>query len=276
LEETSDGGRFEGRVFAIHEGGDPFGAKTAVFHVWRTDVDAEIDVPTFTDASDSNTASRSWEIEREDRKLFHIEGEFRRDEWIQPADASPRVRGDKLPATCSFIVDASGERQSADELDNEDIGRWLWFEPGVIGALETRRGGSLRWHTRDTGTVAASYGHGVHFGINAKGLINVYAYDVARLPVWQQRIWMGFNLSPDGKVSSELLSAQMKSTPARTLAPEAFLERALERLNEVFRERWQRHFSLDTRTPVKFFGKQTASGRPIMLRCWRLLKTWPA
>ena len=29
----------------------------------------------------------------------------------------------------------------------------------------------------------------VHFGVNRVGLITVYAYDIARLPVWQQRTW---------------------------------------------------------------------------------------
>lgn len=45
-------------------------------------------------------------------------------------------------------------------------------------------------------------------------------------------------MSPDGGVSAELLSSQMAAKPADTLAPEAFLERALDRLNATFAARW--------------------------------------
>jgi hypothetical protein len=41
-------------------------------------------------------------------------------------------------------------------------------------------------------------------------LVTVYAYDIAKLPLWQQRVWSGFNVTPEGAVSSELLAAQMK------------------------------------------------------------------
>ncbi len=37
--------RFEIHITKIHEGGEPFGAKTAVFHAARNDVDPEEDVP---------------------------------------------------------------------------------------------------------------------------------------------------------------------------------------------------------------------------------------
>jgi len=238
LQENCDGGRFEGHVAAIHEGGGLYGSKAAVFHVWRTDVDPEVDVPTFGDPNDSNTDYRSWTTERKGRMLFHIEGQFWRDELIRPANSSPRVRGDKVAPTCSFIVDAAGTRQTSEELDDEDIGRWLWFEHGIILTLSNRRGGSLDWYTRDTGSVECSPGYKVHFGINEKGLITVYAYDVARLPEWQQRIWMGFNIAPDGKVSAELLAAQMSARPADTLAPEEYLGPALRDLDGDFERKW--------------------------------------
>jgi hypothetical protein len=49
---------------------------------------------------------------------------------------------------------------------------------------------------------------------------------------------MGYNVSPDGGVSAELLSAQMAAKPAETLAPEDYLESALARLDDVFVKRW--------------------------------------
>jgi hypothetical protein len=74
----------------------------------------------------------------------------------------------------------------------------------------------------------------VHFGVNQLGSLNVYAYDVARLPQWQQRIWAGHNTSPDGGVSAELLAAQMRARPANTIAPEAKLVAAMAGLDEGF------------------------------------------
>ena len=136
-----------------------------------------------------NTSTRA-------KRYFASKGSSGRDESIHPGVASPRVRGDKLPATCSFIVDAAGTRQSADELHDEDICQWLWFKPAVISALLDRRGASLDWHTRDTATVSASRVYPVHFGVNRKDLVTAYAYDIARLPEWQQRLWMGFNVCP--------------------------------------------------------------------------------
>jgi hypothetical protein len=238
LFENTDAGRFEGRVSAIHEGGFPFGAKTGVFHVSRTDIDPDVDVPIFAEPNDANTESQSWEYEHKGRKLYRVEGEFWRDEWIKPGDASPRVRGDKLPATCSFIIDAAGRRRSADELNDEDIGQWLWFRPDVINAVLSRRGASLRWHSRETASVSASRVYPVHFGINGRDLVTVYAHDVAKLPEWQQRVWMAYNVTPDGGVGSELLSAQMATEPASTLAPERYLAEALADVDAAFKRRW--------------------------------------
>lgn len=73
----------------------------------------------------------------------------------------------------------------------------------------------------------------VHFGINQLGLVNVYAKDIAGLPDWVQRIWAGHNIPPDGKVSYELLEAQVHAYPASTQAPEDYLRKGLKLLNEV-------------------------------------------
>jgi hypothetical protein len=80
----------------------------------------------------------------------------------------------------------------------------------------------------------------VHFGLNESNLITVYAYDVARLPEWQRRIWAGFNITPDDKVSRELLLSQVEAQPANTKAPEGFLGQGLEVLNTAFLDRWGR------------------------------------
>jgi hypothetical protein len=70
-------GRWEGRVIAIHEGGQSFGSKWAVFHVVRTDVDETDDVPDLSAMpTDDNTKGESWEREFEGRKLYRVLGEY--------------------------------------------------------------------------------------------------------------------------------------------------------------------------------------------------------
>jgi hypothetical protein len=80
--------------------------------------------------------------------------------------------------------------------------------------------------------------YGVVFGVNNLGLINVYAKDIAFLPLWQQIIWSGFNIAPDGGVGGELLASQAEGRPADTRAPEAFLLRAREHLDQAVQKRF--------------------------------------
>jgi hypothetical protein len=231
IEEHNDMDRWEGRISEIHEGGMPFGSKMSVFHVARTDIDMEEDVPNFDFPNDDVIKSDSWTKGHHGRKLYRVEGELWRNEWIDSAPNSPIIRGDETPATVFFITDAEGTQENKSTLIKES--RWLWFRPEVIVALTNRRGGILDWYTRDTGAVGCSPDYAVHFGINKLGLVNVYAKDIGLLPDWQQKIWAGFNVSPDGKVSEELLEAQMKAEPANTQAPEEFLEKGLKVLNNL-------------------------------------------
>jgi len=231
LEQVDGGDRWEGRTVEIHEGGTPFGAETAVFHLTRTDIDPQEDVPVLGLPTDDNLKSESWTTKESGRKLYRVQGELWRNEWIDPAATSPIVRGDEGPSNISFIIDSEGKQESKETLIQS--GRWLWFRPEVIPTLADRRGGKLAWYTRDTGSVGCSPDCAVHFGVNTLGLVNVYAKDIALLPEWQQKIWAGFNVSPDGKVSAELLMSQVDAEPARTKAPEDFLLAGLEALNEA-------------------------------------------
>ena len=231
VEEKGEHDRWIGRRMAIHEGGEPYGQSMFVMHASRTDVNPEDDVPVLGLPTDANLQSSSWTRQFRGRKLYRILGELRRTEWLEPASQSPIVRGDKLSASVSFIIDAEGSRATTDAL--VDSGRWLWFRPTVVPALIDRRGGSLRWYTRDTGAVACSPGDDVHFGINAIGLVNTYAKDVALLPEWQQRVWVAHNANPEGKLSEELKASHVDATPASTRAPEACLTEALARLQTL-------------------------------------------
>lgn len=229
--------RWEGRISPIHEGrGEPYGEKMTVFHVARTDVDLEEDVPIFELPSDEEVESESRTTAFKGAKIYRVEGELWRNEWVEPAAKSPIVRGDEIPPTVFFIVDAEGKHESRETLVRGS--RWLWFRPDVMSALAHRRGGTLGWYTKDTGSVGCAPDSSVHFDVNSLGLINVYAKDIALLPDWQQRIWAGYNVSSEGKVSEELLESQMKAAPANTKAPEAFFAGSIAELNEIIEEKF--------------------------------------
>lgn len=239
--EATEGSHFEARCMAIHEGsGHPFGSQSAIFHVWRTDVDPAEDVPIMGRPNEENVDGRQTVKGARGRKVFRVDGCHWADEWIEPASASTRVRRDKVDSSCEFVVEASGERWSADKLDDEDVGRWLWFKPTVIPDLLNRRGAKLDWYTRDTGGIQLAPGYRVHFGVNNLDLITVYGADIGKLPEWQRRIWVGFNVAPEGGVSEELLMSQVRARPADTPAPEAFVYEAIMTLDEAFERRFGR------------------------------------
>ncbi|NOU40360.1 MAG: hypothetical protein HOO85_03730 [Methylotenera sp.] len=237
IEINTENERFSTRVFEIDADGGLFGS-VAVMKVWRTDVDDNEDVPVFGDETDQNTAYESHRYERTGPKLFRVEGELWRTEWVEPATISERVRRDKPTEEFFYLVGAAGEKLPSSALNNEDVGRWLWFRPQVVETLLEHKGSDLGWYTFDTGMVKCSPDYGTHFGVNKVGLINVYAYDIAKLPQWQQRLWVGHNVAPDGQVSSELLDSQMRANPAATRAPEADFEKLLNMLNQIFIKRY--------------------------------------
>lgn len=225
--------RWEGRIMPIHEGGQQFGEEVKVFNIARDGVGEDEDVPTLSSPSDGDIRSTSWTRTFDGRKLYQIEGELWRNEWVGPGPISPRVRGDETTPSVFFITDATGTLESKETL--RDGIKWLWFRPDVVMTLAHRRGGGLSWYTRDTGEVRCSPQYGVHFGVNALGLVNALAKDVAYLPDWQQRAWAAHNVGPDGGVSDELLMSQMQAQPAETSAPESYLEPALQALSNAIR-----------------------------------------
>lgn len=207
----------------------------AVMEVTRTNLDFDEDVPKIEFTDDAETSSFTRKLSNK-RKLYRVAGEVWRNEWVEPGKRSTRIRDDEPDPPIAFIVDAAGKKQTAKNL--EDSGRWLWFKPELIPALIERRGGSLQWYTSETGGVKGSPDYRIHFGINSLGLVNAYAKDVAFQPEWLLRIWAGFNVSPEGKVSAELFSAQAGGIPASTQAPEPFLPKGVAVLNKAFAERF--------------------------------------
>ncbi|MBS7809169.1 hypothetical protein [Variovorax sp. PCZ-1] len=230
--EMRDHGRFELRIRNLK---DVYGGSWASVRVWRTDVDEDEDAPVMGQENDSNTDSENSRGHRGGYAGVRVEGEFWRDEWIEHQKLSTRVRGDANDVLPQFIVETDGTRLPSAELDSEDIGRWLWFRPSIVNELLNHRGFSLEWYTSETGGIRSTSGYVAHFGLNSIDLITVYAYDVARLAAWEQHIWVAHNVAPEGKVSSELLAAQVKAQPASTYAVEEILLDSMRMLEEGFK-----------------------------------------
>ncbi|WP_258020263.1 hypothetical protein [Yersinia enterocolitica] len=232
-QEKRDGGRYE---LLIREINDVFGGSWAVLRAWRTDVDEDEDAPVMGPETTENTDYESSQGYKGGHKGVRVEGEFWRDEWIDHQGVSTRVRGDLDKNLPQFIVETDGARLASAELDNEDIGRWLWFRSSIVNELLDLRGFSLEWYTAETGSIKSTSGYSVHFGINSSDLITIYAYDIARLPAWEQHIWAAQNVVPDGKVSNELLDSQVKAQPASTHAVEELFFEVMDMLENGFRE----------------------------------------
>jgi hypothetical protein len=235
--ESKDGKDiWECRISEIHEGGFPFGEKVAISHVSRIDVDEDEDVPDMTSfPTDENVKSEFYEKSFIGKKLYRIMAELWKYEWINPAKTSPITLGHRENIDIYYIVDAAGNKESGKTLTKG--GKWLWFKPDLVTALLSKRGSSLNWYSKDTGSISCAPAWGVHFGVNDLGLITVYAKDIGNLPLWQQQIWAGYNVAPEGGISKELYASQVKAEPASTNAPEAFFEKVINEINEASKRR---------------------------------------
>ena len=232
-QEERDNGRFE---LLIRNLNDVYGGSWAMFRTWRTDVDEEEDAPIMEPETNENTDYESSKGNKDGYNGIRVESEFWRDEWIEHQGISNRVRGDIDTNLPQFIIETDGTRMTSAELNNEDIGRWLWFRSNIINELLGFRGFTLKWYTAETGAIQSTSGYSVHFGINSVDFITVYAYDIARLPSWEQHIWAAQNVVPEGKVSKELLDSQVKALPAATYAVEELLFKVMEMLEGEFRK----------------------------------------
>ena len=229
--QDSNDVHWEGRLRDTLEGGGWPGMTFAVIDVSRTDLDPDDDIPVMNPPTEENTSTETRTGIRQGKENFQIEGVVTKTEWINPSSKSPRVRGDSLPPTTFFSMDAEGNRQNSETLS--DSGRWLWFKPTVIRDLLGCRGSSLRWSSLQTGDISCSNDSGVHFGVNALGLINVFAKDISLLPDWQQQLWAGHGAAPEGKLSDELFTQQVRGKFVDTRPPEEAFREGVERMRGV-------------------------------------------
>lgn len=232
-QEKRDDGRYELLIRDINE---VFGGGWAMLRAWRTDVDEDEDAPVMGPETNDNTDYESSQGHKGGYEGVRVSGEFWRDEWIDHQGTSTRVRRDVDKNLPHFIVETDGSRLDSATLNNEDIGRWLWFRSNIINELLDLRGFSLDWYTAETGSIKSTSGYSIHFGINSSDLITVYACDIACLPAWEQHIWAAQNVVPEGKVSSELLDSQVKAQPASTRAVEELLFEVIDNIENGFRE----------------------------------------
>jgi hypothetical protein len=232
-QEERDDGRYE---LLIRNLNDVFGGSWAMFRAWRTDVDEEEDAPVMGPETNENTDYESSDGNKSGYDGVRVEGEFWRDEWIDHQGISKRVRGDADTNLPQFIVETDSTRIASSELNNEDVGRWLWFRSSIVNELLGLRGFSLEWCTAETGSIHSTSSYRVHFGVNSADFITVYAYDIARLPSWEQHLWAAHNAVPEGKVSSELLDSQVKVQPASTHAVEELLFEVMSMLENGFKQ----------------------------------------
>ncbi len=235
----------------INEGGDTPGAGWAIFKSWRTDVDPDEEIPDFSTNDDSSTDGESSTGVRAGTEIrYRVIGELWRGEWIEPAKKVSYL-GNAEPDEDLFVYeDASGAKVNLETLNFEDVGKYLWFKPDLVQALLKSRGGHISWYSRDTGKVSARPEGHTHFGVNDLGLINVYAHDAARLPLWERRVWAAHNVKPDGGVSRELLKSQMECDPADTKSPEVLIKKALAWLNVCFDD-WQKTDIINSQIEVE-------------------------
>lgn len=248
-------GEWEGTCAAIHEGGFPFGIKTAVIHGWRESVNPEDDVPQMPDpGSDPGIKSESSSRSATGRKLHQLTGRIWVKHWILPAQQSPRIRRDRVEARVHFQVENQESKTLCGHALAESQG-WLWFRPGVIRHLANQCKGSLKWYTAMTGEVGPACNRTLHFGVNRVGLVNVLGYKMAELPEWAQKMWVAYNVSPEGGLSEELHMSQNLANPAKTKAPEAILLNNLRVLSRRSADKYGQPLLKKLPSEDDFFGR---------------------
>ncbi len=165
-EETRENAKYSLRVNSLNS---IFGGEVAVFRMGHNDFDEEQDAPDLSQSTDENMYSDTSYINRPTLDGVRVGGEYWRGEWLDHNKFSPRIRGDKPTAYPSFITETDGTDIPSDQLNFEEVGRWLYFRTDVIPALVNNRGFSLKWHTEYTGSVICENDLKVHFGIKKSG-----------------------------------------------------------------------------------------------------------
>lgn len=216
----------------INEDGGSYGQPFTLSAFGFSETDHDDDVPIYGFDEDRQTWRKRKEIETKGRKLYLVGSEMVMKESVPPAETSPIVRGDDVVPTVRFIVDNDDSRMTAIDLIRPP-NRWLWFSANLAGNVLSFPKTNLRWLSAETGFVDIPGHQPVHFGVNKRELLNIFAKDVGELPLWWQDRFASYNVPPDGGVCPELIAAQMECRPAGTCAPESRLRDAVEAIDEA-------------------------------------------
>lgn len=230
--KISEACKWAAYIQPMDESGKVFPGKIQVSTMGYKEIHAEDDIPKFDYAeSDSEMYSETKEIDALPVSRYRAVSELRRFEWIEPGEKSVRV-GDDEEDSLEFYSEADGSLKGRDDLEYPP--QWLWFRSDVINRIISFKGASFKWYTADTGSVQLNGDWPLHFGVNKLGLINVFAKDIVELPLWQQEVWKGYNVTPEGGVSEELLMSQMKCQPASTNPVEIAFLSTHDHLKQAF------------------------------------------
>ena len=206
--------------------------ETAVLHMWRESVNPNDDVPEMPHPADEPAArTESFTVKGRGRKLSALCGRIWVKHWIPPAAKSPRIRRDDVESRVHFQVENQEQRTLSGSALEKYRG-WLWFKPAVVRHLLGQPKSRIKWFTQDTGEVGPAKNQMLHFGINRLGLVNVLGYKMGQVPEWVQKIWVTYNIAPDGGLSEELHMCPNLDRPANTAAPESLLWRKLQLLQD--------------------------------------------
>lgn len=230
--EISPHTKWYGFVKPLDDRGDPSLGGWVVLSSRYKNIKTD-DVPKYDPLRDADEMlSETRERKANPVSRYRAVGELEKREWIAPGAISTRVGNDK-EESLEFLSEADGSSKRGEDLSCQP--QWLWFESGVINRILQFRGSALSWHTAQTGSIAINSDWPLDFGINKLCLVNVLAKDIVVLPRWQQEIWKGYNVSPDGGVSEELQMAQMQCNPAETVSPEDMFFTCLQYLQDGFK-----------------------------------------
>lgn len=223
----------------INPNGDLPDSKGILVKLWRNDVDEEDTIPDFNKNSiEGQCHSYQNFIEKENADRYHLHSRLWRGEWIEGNEQSCLIGYSEPNDDFMVYADNSGQKVPLSSLKYEEINKYLWFKPEIVNLLISNQGGKVEWDTKETGFISTGPDTSIHFGLNKKGLVNVYAYDIARLPYWQKEIWVGQNTPPDDGVSIELAKIQITYTPIKSYAPEEVIVRILEQFNNLYNNKF--------------------------------------
>ena len=119
----------------------------------------------------------------------------------------PREPNDDQAAP-TFLVDANRTRMPA-----RAAPRFLYFQLRVLEYYLNTDGYAVSFHMRTWGSATGPGNRSVTCGVNDRGLVSAYAYQIAALPNNDQIHWAQYSAAPDGPVCVELEQTQEQQNP---------------------------------------------------------------